>query len=161
MSITFPTDPPPIAGDLYVNPPTQITYTFNGTRWVYNLVRIAVPITLSLNQNATATGTVLLPKGCIIISIEVSKAGWFRLYNSNAAMTADAARLQNVPPQTAAGVIVDPVFLTAETINFEPVALAINREAPATTTYPYRITNQGASGSYTITITHLPIQYSE
>lgn len=158
MTIPFPSNP--TAGDIYVDLATQITYTFNGTRWVYNLARIDVPITTSLNQYATATGTVLLPKGCIIISVEVNKPGWFRLYNSNAAMTADATRLQNVPPRTAAGVIVDPVFLTAETIDFEPVALAINRETPVTTTYPYKITNQGASGSYTITITHLPIQYS-
>jgi hypothetical protein len=103
---------------------------------------------------ATATGSVVLPQRCILLSLASNSAAWLRLYSSTAAMAADASRPVTTPPTKASGVIADPVFVAAETMQLEPVLQALNRETPRTTSYPFRITNNGTGSSVQIIVTH-------
>ena len=122
-----------------------------------DIQRVTGTVTVSLDQNATITGTIPLLPEFVLVSIETNKAGWLRLYNNNAAMVTDAARLRQNEPKPHYGVIADPVFLEAETIDYEPAVLVFNRETTPTNVYPFRLTNDGASGAYILTITYMPI----
>jgi hypothetical protein len=119
-----------------------------------------VTTTINLDADQTLTGFITLPRSCVVIDITVSQACWFRLYSNALAAAADVSRLRTAPPALAAGVIADPVLPGAVTLNFEPAPVAMNREtvSSATSSYPYRMTNDAAAGAVTITITYLTLE---
>ncbi len=114
--------------------------------------------TASINASATATGTITLPKGCVLLSIQVSRACWLRIYNRDAALTADASRVRTDDPPPARGVITEIIATGASTTVLAPTVNANNMEATPTTSYPYRVTNDGASGTITITVNYLSLE---
>jgi hypothetical protein len=122
------------------------------------VARGSAQVSLSINNGATAGGAITLPRSCLLLALELNRAGWARIYSNAAARTADAARQRIDAPVEGAGVIADPVFLTASVIQCDPVPIAANREAPATTSYPVRITNDGATGTVTLTCTYLNLE---
>lgn len=115
-------------------------------------------VTINCAANATVTGTIVLPKSCVIIGVTVSQACWFRLYSSQTASAGDAARLRTVPPGLATGVIADPVLPGAVTLNFEPAPVAMSREVVPVASYPFRLTNDAATGDIIITLTYLTLE---
>lgn len=116
--------------------------------------------TITLANAAIGLGTINLPKVCKLSSISCSQAAWFRLYNSSAARTNDTSRPRGTSWATAAtlgsGVICDDIFTGAEVIQYEPILHPINRENPATTSYPFRLVNDGPTGTITIALTYYP-----
>ena len=123
-----------------------------------NNMRSSTSVTINCAANATVTGSFVLPKSCVIISIAVSQGCWFRLYNSILASSSDSSRLRTVAPGLAAGVIADPVLPGAVTLNFEPAPVAMNRETVPGTTYPFRLTNDSVTGDILITLTYLSLE---
>lgn len=114
--------------------------------------------TASISAGATATGTITLPKSAVLLSIQLSRASWLRLYNSASASTADALRIRTDDPQPGQGVVTEVIAASAGTTVLAPTVNANNMEATPSTDYPYRITNDGASGTITITVTYLSLE---
>lgn len=114
--------------------------------------------TASISAGAAATGTITLPKSAVLLSIQLSRASWLRLYNSASASTADALRIRTDDPQPGQGVVTEVIAASAGTTVLAPTVNANNMEATPSTDYPYRITNDGASGTITITVTYLSLE---
>lgn len=114
-------------------------------------------ISLTVAPGATATGTITLPMRCILLTIATNAALWLRIYNSQAALAQDSARVISSPPELAAGVIADPVFAAPGTMQLEPVLNALNRETPRSNNFPYRITNNSLLTNLQVVVTHYPI----
>lgn len=114
--------------------------------------------TINCAADATVTGTVTLPLSCVVISITVNKACWFRLYNSATAAAGDASRLRTDSPGLATGVIADPILPGAVMLNFEPAPIAMNRETTPGNSYPFRLTNDSTSGDIIVTLTYLILE---
>ena len=114
--------------------------------------------TASITAGASATGTITLPKSCVLLSVQLSGACWFRLFNSEAARTDDALRIRTDDPLPGRGVVTEVIAETASTTVLAPTVNANNMEATPSTDYPYRITNDGASGTITITVTYLSLE---
>jgi len=121
--------------------------------------RSTASVTLTaLAGGATGTGTITLPRACTILSIETNRAGWVRLYDSAAASAADASRLRTADPGPDDGVIAEVITTGAATAVPSNKPIAANAETTPTTSYPVRVTNDGATGDFTVTITHIQIQ---
>jgi hypothetical protein len=114
--------------------------------------------TTSISAGASATGTITLPKSAVLLSIQLSRAAWFRLYNAASASTSDALRIRTDDPLPGRGVVTEVIAETASTTVLAPTVNANNMEATPSTAYPYRITNDGASGTITITVTYLSLE---
>lgn len=114
--------------------------------------------TESATSEETITGTLTLPKSAVLLSIQLSRAAWFRLYNAASASTSDALRIRTNDPLPGRGVVTEVIAETASTTVLAPTVNANNMEATPSTDYPYRITNDGASGTITITITYLLLE---
>jgi hypothetical protein len=106
----------------------------------------SVVIAFTAAAGATTTGTVTLPAMGRIVWIRLQHAGWFTLYASQAAATADAARLYSTRPDTGSGVCCDPRLLAGDTrlagLGFMPLEDFRNQETPATTLYPWKHRNE-------------------
>lgn len=114
--------------------------------------------TVSVAPGATASGTITLPKMFIIVAIESDKAAWLRIYAKNATVALDASRTRAQAPQRNIGVIADPVFTGAEKIWWDPAESYGSQESPSSTTYPIKITNDGASADVTITVSYYTLE---
>jgi hypothetical protein len=114
-------------------------------------------IVATIASGATGTGTVALPRSFLPWRITSSHAGWFSIYSSAAGAALDTTRLRAQEMVREAGVIRDPVFVAAGTINLSPPLPAANHEVPQTNTYPWRFVNDGASGEVVITLSYVLI----
>ena len=114
--------------------------------------------TASATSGQTITGTLTLPKSAVLLSIEVSRACWLRIYNRAAGSTADVARIRTDDPPPGRGVTAEVIAEAAGTTVLSPTITANNMEATPSTDYPYRITNDGATGTITITVTYLLLE---
>lgn len=124
------------ASSITVNPPNSITVAF------------------SANAGATVTGTVSLPRLGELYRATCSRAGWFRLYSSTAAAASDASRPRTTQVGTAAGINADVIWPAAQTFNLWPIYDICNTETPASNTYQWRFTNDGATGDVVITLVY-------
>lgn len=127
-----------LAGALQVNPLNSVTISF------------------SCAAGATATGTVVLPGLTELIQLQTSRAGWLRLYSSAAISSSDAARPRTTGRTAAGGILLDPIFTDAQVMNLLPFEDVRNLESPRTNVYPWRFTNDGATGDVVITLTWHP-----
>ena len=91
---------------------------------------------------ATTTGTVTLPLVARLVRFSMSHPGWFTLYASVAARSADSSRPATVMPARGVGVCADPRLAAGGVINLNPFADIRNEESPATTTYPWKHLNE-------------------
>lgn len=124
----------------------------------YRLRRGSASVTITAGAGETVTGAISLPRACHILSILSSRPAWVRIYNSNAAAAADAARPRGTPPGLGAGVIADPVLPAEQSVNLEPVLCAVNRETTPTNSYPVRATNDGVSGDIVLAMSYLLLE---
>jgi hypothetical protein len=116
------------------------------------IARKTSSISQSITANATFSGTITLPKSCSIISITCSTQCWVRLYNNTASQSADSTRAITTTPTSGSGVILE---VNTATLSFNPVPFAINAQSSISTSYPITITNNGATGTITVTITYI------
>jgi hypothetical protein len=91
---------------------------------------------------AITTGTVTLPLVARMVRFSMSHRGWFTLYASVAARSADSSRAATVEPARGVGVCADPRLAAGGVINLNPFADVRNEESPATTTYPWKHVNE-------------------
>tara|TARA_B110000977_G_scaffold73818_1_gene99883 strand:+ start:14121 stop:14921 length:801 start_codon:yes stop_codon:yes gene_type:complete len=108
--------------------------------------------TSSLANNASADLSITGFKSYFVMSIETNYAAWVRLYISEGARSADAARTQLTDPTPDSGVIAEVVTSGSETVILAPGVIGFNNEASVTTAIPCRVTNLSGS-SYPITVT--------
>jgi len=116
------------------------------------ITRKTSSISQSITAGATFSGTITLPKSCSIISITCSTQCWVRLYNNTTSQSADSTRAITTTPTSGSGVIFE---VNTTLLNFNPVPFAINAQSPISTSYPITITNNGATGTITVTITYI------
>jgi hypothetical protein len=107
--------------------------------------------TASLANNATENDTVALGKSFLLLKVTADRACRVRLYTTAAYRTADASRPPGTDPTGEHGVIVDLVFVGAETLDLGPLVLGTCLESSVTTSIPYAIENRSGSTS-TVTI---------
>jgi hypothetical protein len=108
--------------------------------------------TSSLANNASADLSITGFKSYFVMSIETNYAAWVRLYISESARSADAARTQLTDPTPDSGVIAEVVTSGSETVILAPGVIGFNNETSVTTAIPCRVTNLSGS-SYPITVT--------
>jgi hypothetical protein len=98
-------------------------------------------------------------KSYSLFKVQTSAASWVRIYVSEAARLADAARSEGVDPSPGAGVIAEIITTGAETILISPATLGFNDESPVTTNIPVRVTNKsGSAAAITVTLTLLQLE---
>jgi hypothetical protein len=151
MAINFP-----------ASPSLNQTYTYEGRTWKWNgvgwQIYVANPspevglnsvsTTLTVAPNATASSTITLHPMVLIHSITCSAPAWIRVYNSDAASTADSERPVTVDPTPGAGVVTEILAdQTPTTTRLTPLASAVNQESPRNSVFPVRVTNLSASAS--------------
>jgi hypothetical protein len=114
--------------------------------------------TASLAANATENGSITLAKTSQIFHIETDFPAWIRLYDTDAARTADASRLSTVFPTAGTGVVADIVTAVgALAINQSPVETFVNNDSPAAAACYYAIKNlDSVDRAITLTIVHFP-----
>lgn len=123
-----------------------------------SIIRNNVSVSALVASGSTTTGTVTLPKSCIIYKITLNKPSWFRLYNSTASKDSDASRLETVDPTAASGVICEIIATSSSSYTLTPTPIAMNAESPASTVYPFRITNNDTTANIEITIEYLSLE---
>jgi hypothetical protein len=101
---------------------------------------------------------VTLPRSGMLLSVQSTKEGWFRLYNRAAASTADATRARTDDPLAGSGVLVETISTGTDTIRLTPSPMIANMESPVTDEYGYRFKNDGTAGSATITLNYLILE---
>ena len=104
-------------------------------------------------------GMITLPKSGLLLRVTTSKPGWFRLYNTNDAANADLLRTRLIDPVAGSGVISEVITTTTNNpVTLSPSAVIANMEVTASNSYSYRFTNDGTSGSLTITLEYLSLE---
>jgi len=116
------------------------------------IVKKTSSISQSITAGSTFSGTITLPKSCALFSISCSTTCRVRLYNNTASQSADSTRALGTLATSGTGVIFE---INKTFVIFNPVPFPINAETPASTSYPITITNNGATGTITITITYI------
>ena len=113
-----------------------------------------------MNNGATVTGTVTLPKSGVILSASFVgiSSGWLRLYSRADLATADANRTRYTDPLAGSGVLLEPIKSGVGTVYLSPQTIFANVEDVVTNDYQYRYTNDGATGITTITFNYLSLE---
>lgn len=108
-----------------------------------------------LAQNAYELGWAPLSKSCVIAGIATDQPARVRVYATDAAQTADAARAVGVAPTGNHGVILD-VVTSAGSLDWQitPAVLAVSAESPPTDALPITVTNLG-TGSAAVSVDFL------
>ena len=114
--------------------------------------------TINIADDGDSSGTVTLPRSGMLLSVQSTKEGWFRLYNRAAASTADATRARTDDPLAGSGVLVETISTGTDTIRLTPSPMIANMESPVTDEYSYRFKNDGTAGSATITLNYLILE---
>jgi hypothetical protein len=162
VPIDWPTSP--AANDTYSY--AGLTWRFDGNGWRLingptgsGIARSSASATINLNNGATNTTTITLPKTCILVSIQTDKAALVVLYSSSAAATADASRAwATTAPTAGSGVIAQVTLAAAGTQQLDPPPSAANREGTPSTTYTIRVTNNGTSGNVVVTLGYVTLE---
>ena len=114
----------------------------------------------SMNNGATVTGTVTLPKSGVILSASFVgiSSGWLRLYSRADLASADANRTRYTDPLAGSGVLLETIKSGVGTVYLSPQTIFANVEDVVTNDYQYRYTNDGATGITTITFNYLSLE---
>lgn len=115
--------------------------------------------TASIANGATGNVNITGYKGYALLKIQTSAAAWVRIYVSDAARTADAARTEGVDPLPDAGVIAEVITTGAQTVLIAPGAFGYNNESPVTNIIPVAVTNKsGSTGTITVTLSAVQLE---
>lgn len=125
-------------------------------------IRTAAALTTeSLAAGTTdSTKTLALGKGCHAIAIETDHPAWVRVYATEAAQLADAARLQTVDPVDEHGVLLE-VITTDENLALvlSPAAMCYSAEDIPVATLPVTVTNlDTATRVIVVTTSYIPLE---
>ncbi len=145
--------PPYSAGDALI---------YNGTQWQKTSLRRkeVVLVTPTISAGATYDGEITMARSYQLLNIEVSHQCRLRIYQTDAARTADASRpIETLPAVgTQHGVVLD-LLLDSETgldWKVQDGVSGSNMEDVVTADIPFAIENtDGVSHAITITITYL------
>lgn len=121
----------------------------------------ATATTASLAPGAAdSSTTVTLGKGYVLYSIQTSRPARVELYETAAAMAADATRAAGVDPLSSAGVVLDYVTPAgATTYPLGPLVHGANLEAVPISTISMRVTNNDSStGTVVVTFVWLKVE---
>jgi hypothetical protein len=143
---------------------------YNGTNWINDtdstgsgsgLTSRASLQGTSSSLAADAVGPINITgyKAYSLFQVQTSAAAWVRIYTSETARQADAARLEGTDPLPGSGVIAEVITTGAQTVIISPGVIGFNLESPVTTNIPIRVTNKTASpAAITVTLTALQIE---
>jgi hypothetical protein len=109
--------------------------------------------TASLAASATDSATTIpLDTTYRLLSIQTSRPARVRLYTTAAARTADAARNVGTDPVADAGVALE--YVTADTAahSLSPTVAAASMESTPVVNIPMAVTNNGTTGTVTVTM---------
>ena len=94
-----------------------------------------------------------------LLKIQVDKAAWVVLYTSQAARTADSARLETTDPLPGSGVIAEILSTGAVVQGITPGTIGWNDEATPTTDVYAKVTNKsGSTGTVAVTLTTVQLE---
>ena len=94
-----------------------------------------------------------------LLKIQVDKAAWVVLYTSQAARTADSARLETTDPLPGSGVIAEIISTTGVVQGITPGTIGWNDEATPTTDVYAKVTNKsGSTGTVAVTLTTVQLE---
>lgn len=98
-------------------------------------------------------------KGYALLSIEVDRAAWVRVYTHSSARSADASRDQNTDPAPDAGVIAEVITTGSAVVQISPGTIGYSFEATPNTTIPCRVTNlSGSTSTIEVTLTAIQLE---
>jgi hypothetical protein len=106
--------------------------------------------TANIGNAVTANATITGFKGYNLYKIATTDAAWVRIYTSDTARTADAARTQGNDPNPGAGVLAEVITTGNQIILMSPGVVCYNDETPPNNNIPVAITNNSGN---TVTIT--------
>ena len=94
-----------------------------------------------------------------LLKIQVDKAAWVVLYTSQAARTADSARLETTDPLPGSGVIAEIISTAGVVQGITPGTIGWNDEATPTTDVYAKVTNKsGSTGTVAVTLTTVQLE---
>jgi hypothetical protein len=113
----------------------------------------------NINNDTVANVNINGYRGYMLYKIETSTAAWVRLYVSDAARTADAARTQGQDPLPGSGVVAEVITTNTETVIIAPGVIGFNNESPVSNIIPIAVTNlSGGSADITVTLTAVELE---
>lgn len=117
----------------------------------------ATATTVSLATGAADTTTAItLSKGYVLYSIQTSRKARVTLYETAAAMAADATRAVGTDPASSAGVVFDYVTAAAATTySLSPPPVGVNLESVPSTSISMRVTNADTTGTVVVTLIYV------
>jgi hypothetical protein len=94
-----------------------------------------------------------------LMAVTTTHAARVRIYTTDAARLADAARPEGTDPTSDAGVIAEVITTGAQTVVLSPGVFGFNNEGTPTTVIPTRITNKsGGAAAISVTLTALQLE---
>ena len=116
--------------------------------------------TSSLAQNAIGNITITGHKSYLLMNVQLSAAGWFRLYTDSASRTADASRSVGEDPAAGSGVIAEVVTTASSlTQKVTPFVPGGNMDNPVSTNMYVAIQNLSSTTQpITATLTILKLE---
>lgn len=113
--------------------------------------------TVTVAAGATVLDSISMADPCLIRSVRLSRAGWIRFYDSDAARFQDAARLVTSDPISAAGIHLEVRTSGDQTVNTAPAVYITNRQLQPGQPYPIRLTNESLLPDIEVEVTFIPL----
>ena len=108
------------------------------------------------SDNITFAG---IGKSYGLLKIQVDKAAWVVLYTSQAARTADSARLETTDPLPGSGVIAEIISTAGVVQGITPGTIGWNDEpTPTTDVYAKVVNKSGSTGTVAVTLTTVQLE---
>jgi hypothetical protein len=113
--------------------------------------------------NSTTSFTIPAYKSYSLLKLATNTATWVRLYTSNAALTADASRVQSIDPLPGTGIILDVVTTSSTLVPYTqpitPALIGFNDDITPTTNIYTAATNlSNRATTITVTLTLLQLE---
>ena len=108
------------------------------------------------SENATFSST---GKSGQFIKVTTDRAAWVTLYNTTAARTSDAGRLETVDPAAGSGVVLEVITTGSGTVQVTPTAGYYNDEStPLSELYAKIVNKSGSASTVQVDIDLLPLE---
>jgi hypothetical protein len=144
--------------------------TYNGSFWTNSPAASGgsglgsrtniVGFTGNINDGIDASITFPGYKGYLIYKIATTAAAWVRIYVSQAALSADASRLEGEDPLPSSGVIAEVITTGSQTVLLSPGVIGFNDETPVNSVIYAAVKNKSGSTqniSVTLTVVELEV----
>jgi hypothetical protein len=143
--------------------------TYNGTFWT-NTPPVGggsglgsrtnlVGFTSSIDNNEDDSINFPGYRGYLLYKIATTAASWVRIYVSQAALLADASRLEGEDPLPGAGVIAEVITTSSETVILSPGVVGFNNDSPIDSVIYAAVKNKsGSTQSISVTLTVVELE---